>query len=207
MLKVRKFLPLSIVLFSLACGLVSQALPVTKTPVPPVPPLSASTNLPEVKPITPSPDFTATFAPSATNTSTEIPNAKPSATVDPQSATLAAMMGSLGAISNISQYVHPVGTPLSSWRTVPVMPQATAGQEFPGNIYSYTATAALDQARQFYEGKVQSLGFINAPASGHGGTGGNASHNVTFYSYSLTIYIISYDNDTEHVIVIISKLP
>lgn len=207
MLKVRKFLPLSVVLFSLSCGVLSQVLPVTQTPVPPVSPLSTATISPDVKPVTPSPDVTATFAPSATNTLTQIPTTVPTATIDSQAATLVAMVGSMGAITNIALYLHPVGTPLSSWRSVPIMSQATAGQEFPGNIYSYTATATLAQARQFYEGKAQSLGFSTAPVTGYGGIGSNASHDVSFISYSLTIYMTSYDNDTGHVIVVISKLP
>lgn len=207
MLKVRKFLPLSVVLFSLSCGLFSQALTVTQTPVPPASPLPATPTSPGITPVTPSPEVTATFAPSATNTSTQIPTTVPTATIDSQAATGVAMVGSMGAITNIALYLHPVGTPLSSWRSVPIMSQATAGQEFPGNIYSYTATATLAQARQFYEGKAQSLGFSMAPATGYAGLGSNASHEVTFISYSLTIYMTSYDNDTGHVIVVISKLP
>jgi hypothetical protein len=87
------------------------------------------------------------------------------------------------------------------------MPQAIAGQEFSGYIYSYTATATLDQARLFYEAKAQSLGFSMAPGSGFAGTGSNAQHNVSFVSYNLTLYLASFDNNTGEVIVIISKYP
>lgn len=198
MLKVGKFLPLSIVILSLACGLVSQALPVTQTPIPTLPPPVAVTNAPEV---------TTTLAPSPTFTSTQIPTVAPSPTVDPQTATQQALMGSMGAITDISLYLYPVGNPLTSWRSVPIMSQAIAGQEYPGNIYSYAAAATLVQARQFYEGKAQSLGFIMAPGSGYAGTGANASHDVSFISYALTIYMTSFDNDPGYVIVVISKLP
>ncbi|MGA2502866.1 MAG: hypothetical protein ABSG01_02095 [Anaerolineales bacterium] len=198
MLKVRKVLLLSIVLLSLACGLFSQTLPGTQTPNPTLPPPAAVTN---------APDPTATLAPSPTLTSTQIPTVAPTATVDPLAATQQALMGSMGAITDISLYLRPVGIPLSSWRSVPIMAQATAGQEYPGNIYSYSAAATLDQARQFYVGKSQSLGFIMAPGTGYAGTGVNASHDVSFISYPLTIYMTSYDNDPGHVTVVISKLP
>jgi hypothetical protein len=198
MLKVRTFLPLSIVIISLACGGVSQVLIGTQTPIP---------TLPSPATITTVPLATTTIAPSATAMPTQIPTVAPSATIDPLAATQLAMMGSMAAITAASLYFHPVGTPLSNWRSVPIMPQATAGQQFSGYIYSYTTAATLDQARLFYEGKAQSLGFAMAPGSGSAGTGSNAQHNVSFISYNLTLYLASFDNDTGHVIVIISKYP
>jgi hypothetical protein len=207
MLKVRTFLPLSIVLFSLACGVLGQSIPGTQTPIPTLSSLAANTSSAGVTTITPSPIITTTFTLTATTTPTSVPTSAPSATIDPQSATLEAMMGSLSAISNISQYMHPVGTPLPNWRSVPIMSQATAGQEFPGNVYSYTAAATLDKARLYYEGKSQSLGFVMAPGIGSAGAGSNAQHDVSFISFILTIYLTSFDNDTGHVIVVISKLP
>jgi hypothetical protein len=87
------------------------------------------------------------------------------------------------------------------------MSQTTAGQEYPGNIYSYTVPTTLDQARQYYEGKTQSLGFIMGPGTGYASTGANASHDVSFISYALTIYMTSFDNDPGYVIVVISMLP
>jgi hypothetical protein len=142
MLKVRKYLPLAIVLVSLACGVVSQALPGTQAPIPTLPPPATVTTVPVAA---------ATIAPSPTSMPTQIPTAAATATVDPLAATQLAMMGSMGAITTASLYFHPVGTPLSNWRSVPIMPQATAGQEFSGYIYSYTAAATLDQARLYYE--------------------------------------------------------
>ena len=87
------------------------------------------------------------------------------------------------------------------------MPQATNGQEFSASIYSYSATATLDQAHQFYASKAGSLGFSNPSVTSIVGSGSTASHQVTYYSYHLTIVLTSYDNDTPHVIVVISKVP
>ena len=124
-------------------------------------------------------------------------------------ATSIAQMGPMGALTNIAQYYHPVGTPVKTWRNVPVMPQATAGQEYPPFVYSYTATATLDQARQYYAALAPSLGIAFQPGTGSAGTGALAVHNVTFLSLSpqLAIVLTSFDNDPAHVIVVFAKAP
>lgn len=198
MLKVRKFLLVSIVLLSLACGLFAQTLPGTQTPVQINTATAAFTSTPEA---------TATLIPLATVMSTQVSTATASATIDSMATTLEAEMGSSAALTNISQYFHPVGTSLASWHAIPIMQQATAGQEFQANIYSYITAATLDQARQFYAGKAQSLGLTNLPVTGSAGSGSQATHSVTFLSYSLTIVLASYDNDPSHVIEVISTFP
>jgi hypothetical protein len=107
---------------------------------------------------------------------------------------------------NVTLYFHPVGTPLSSWNGVPIMPQATAGQEFNAQIYSFVASANLSQAQQFYAAQAAALSFVNAPATGSGGSGSQATHDVTFYSYKISIILTSFDSDPDHVIVVISKV-
>ncbi|MGD0878636.1 MAG: hypothetical protein ABSA01_10875 [Anaerolineales bacterium] len=92
------------------------------------------------------------------------------------------------------QYFNPVGTPVQNWQDVPVMPQATAG------------AATLEQAHQFYQSKVASMGFASMPGTGYSGSGNRASHNIDFVSHNLTIVLTSFDNETSHVIVVISKI-
>jgi hypothetical protein len=106
---------------------------------------------------------------------------------------------------NVQQYFNPTGTPVQSWGDVPIMPQATAGQQYGSQIYSYVADATLDQARQFYLAKAARLGLPTTPGSGYGGTGSNAQHNVVFVSFPLTIALYAFDNDPAHVIVVIAK--
>lgn len=204
MLRKKKFLPVLFALFSLACNATNQIFQVTQTPVP---------AQAEIVTVTASPQDTATNEPTVTEaptlapTDTSAPTAVATATVDPYTATLEAMVGSAGALTNISQYFNPVGAPLTTWRNVPIMPQATAGQEFNANIYSYVAVTTLSQAKQFYTSKAASLGLINSPGTGYAGTGSRAYHDVGFISYGLTIELTSYDNNTGHVIVVISKFP
>ena len=193
-----------LVLTALACGLPSQSLPQTQPPVPTqVIPVTAPTDTLPVATDTAAPTEPPTLAPTATATAF-VP-----ATLDPASATLAVEMGSMGNMMNgsLSLYLNPVGTPVKSWNGVPIMPQATSGQEYPNHIYSYIATATLNQARQFYAGKSASMGFTGTIGTGYSGSGSKLAHNIDFLSFALSIILTSYDNDTGHVIVVISKAP
>ena len=194
------------ILFFLALAACSPASPSLSQPRPAVLTLAATVTQPPVVPNTPTveptptPTLTQTLAP----TDTFLPTA--TTTTDPQSATLQAQVGSMGFLMNISQYFHPVGTPLQSWHDVPVMPQATAGQEFNVHVYSYVDAATLSEAQQYYAGKLAALGITNPPAYGSAGTGSQGYHGVDFFSYELTIVLTSYDDDTRHVIVVISSV-
>ncbi len=116
-------------------------------------------------------------------------------------------LGPMANVGDITQYYNPVGSPLQIWNGVPIMPQATAGQEFKPDVYSYKATATLNQATQYYTTKAASIGLPPYHATGYGGTGTLASHNATFLTQQLILDIISLDNDPQHVIVIINKEP
>jgi len=67
--------------------------------------------------------------------------------------------------------------------------------------------ATLKQAAGFYSGKSNSLGWSCTQATGSGGTGEKASHDVDFICGSLTIIATSFDNDTNHILVVINKSP
>ena len=125
-------------------------------------------------------------------------------TMDP---TTQALLGPMANVGDITQYYNPVGTPLQSWNGIPIMPQATAGQEFKADVYSYKATATLNQATQYYTAKAATIGLPPYHATGYGGRGNLASHNATFLTQKLLLDIISLDNDPQHVIVIINKEP
>ena len=201
MSKITKSIPISIVLFAAACTQVSPSLVVTRAAAP-AESIQATATTP--------PQSTATATATAANTPTQLASMTtfpPTETRDPMVTTLAAEMGAMGLISNLSEYFHPVGTPVPSWNSIPILSQATAGQEYNPNIYSYLATATLDQARQFYESKASALGITNPPMTSTAGLGSNASHGVTFYSYNVVLSLTTYDNDTGHVIVVISKYP
>lgn len=67
---------------------------------------------------------------------------------------------------------NPQGTPVSEWNDIPVMPQATAGQEFPdAKTYSFKVDATVKEAQDFYDAELEKLGwstFFNMPADANG---------------------------------------
>ena len=134
-----------------------------------------------------------TPAPSATASPSETPNSL--------GVSLPPMFSNL---NNISQYFNPSGQPVKSWNDIPIMPQATAGQDWNNGVYSYKANATLNQAVAFY-GKFSRGGMPSMPpATGSAGTGSNALHNATFLYPNLIIHITSFDNNPTQVIVVFS---
>jgi hypothetical protein len=76
------------------------------------------------------------------------------------------------ALPDFSSYFNPQGTPVTAWNEIPVMPQATAGQEFSDtNTYSFKANATIEEARAYYDAQLPPLGwtsFFNMPADANG---------------------------------------
>jgi hypothetical protein len=68
--------------------------------------------------------------------------------------------------------LNPQGTPAQEWKGIPIMPQATAGQEFSENhTYSFKANVTTKEVQDFYNEKMTALGW-NQPFSLPGGTEG-----------------------------------
>jgi len=70
---------------------------------------------------------------------------------------------------------NPQGTPAQEWNGIPIMPQATVGQEFNENdtkIYSFKASATAKDVQDFYKEKLTSLGWkepLDMPVGTEGG--------------------------------------
>ncbi len=79
---------------------------------------------------------------------------------------LASQLAPLGDMFN------PQGTPDSEWNGIPVMAQATAGQDFPDTkSYSFKADATVKEAEDFYKAELENLGwssYFNMPADANG---------------------------------------
>jgi hypothetical protein len=61
--------------------------------------------------------------------------------------------------TQFGNFFNPQGTPVSEWNGIPIMPQATAGQEFNATTYSFKATATATEAQDFYNAQLTSLGW------------------------------------------------
>lgn len=67
---------------------------------------------------------------------------------------------------------NPQGTPVEAWREIPIMPQATAGQEFDGGTYSFKANVTVQEVQNYYAEQLAGLGWeetFNAPVDANGG--------------------------------------
>jgi hypothetical protein len=67
--------------------------------------------------------------------------------------------------TQFGNYFDPQGTPVQEWKGIPIMPQATAGQEFSENdSYSFRAPVTVKEVQDFYNEKMTALGW-NQPFS------------------------------------------
>jgi hypothetical protein len=77
------------------------------------------------------------------------------------------------SMPDVNQYLNPTGAPVSEWNTIPIMPQATSGQEFNKNTYSYKASGITEaDVQSFYNDKLKALGWTSPFSAQGGSTGG-----------------------------------
>jgi len=144
MTRLTKFLSLSIlILFILACSTVTRPFNQTKDLAETV--QSIGTAMP-----------VQTLQSLATQIATQVPEGTIEA--------LPSMLPSLEALGtsmpDIEGFFNPQGTPVSEWNGIPVMPQATAGQEFKdSNTYSYKVDASIQQVQDYYKTELDKLGW------------------------------------------------
>lgn len=60
-------------------------------------------------------------------------------------------------------FFNPEGTPVSEWNGIPVMTQATAGEEFSeSKTYSFTGAFSMKEAQDFYNTELAELGWTSS---------------------------------------------
>jgi hypothetical protein len=107
------------------------------------------------------------------------------------------------AIPDVGQYFNPSGAPVQQWNGIPVMPQASVGEEFSASTYSYTVPASASEVQQFYNQKLEELGWTSPFGFQVSEEGG-----IMFYqkeSEFVTITIAPDQNDENSVDVILQK--
>jgi len=65
-------------------------------------------------------------------------------------------------IPDYANYFSPTGTPVEQWNDIPIMPQATVGQEFDDNTYSYTVPLSASDVQAFYDQNMEALGWTSS---------------------------------------------
>jgi hypothetical protein len=75
--------------------------------------------------------------------------------------------------TQFGNYFDPQGTPVQEWKGIPIMPQATAGQEFSeNNSYSFRVPVTVKEVQDFYKEKMTALGWnqpLDLPLAESGG--------------------------------------
>lgn len=67
------------------------------------------------------------------------------------------------AMPDVQSMMNPQGTPVSAWKDVPVMPQATAGQEFPDSkSYSFKVNATVKEVQDYYNTELAKQGWSSS---------------------------------------------
>jgi len=67
------------------------------------------------------------------------------------------------AMPNLEGVVDPKGTPVADWKGIPVMPQATAGEESQdANTYSFKVNATVKEVQDFYNAELPKLGWSSS---------------------------------------------
>lgn len=97
-------------------------------------------------------------------------------------------------LPDVTRYLNPQGEPVSEWNGIPIMSQATAGEEFSKGTYSFRVSGVSEQDIQaFYNDKLKSAGW-DSPFSAQGGSAGGLML-FTKESQVLTITITKADQD------------
>jgi hypothetical protein len=86
----------------------------------------------------------------------------------------------------VGDFTNPQGTPVQEWNDIPIMPQATVGQEFSNtNTYSFKANVTTTEVQDFYSQQLTALGWtqpFSIPVEAEGGI-------LTFQKESSTLLI------------------
>ncbi|HVN15396.1 MAG TPA: hypothetical protein VMT73_06620 [Anaerolineales bacterium] len=107
------------------------------------------------------------------------------------------------AMPTFTGMMDPQGQPVSDWNGVPVMPQATAGQQFSDHNYSFKVPAAASDVQAFYTQKMKDLGWTSLFSTELSTEGGIMVFQKD--SDTVSIFLAADTNDSNNVIVILQK--
>ena len=101
---------------------------------------------------------------------------------------------------DVTQYLNPSGAPVSDWNGIPIMTQASAGQEFNKNTYSYKASGITEaDVEAFYKDKLVPLGWTSL----FGAQGGSEGGVMLFKKDSKLLSITISKSDQDFVVLLV----
>lgn len=69
-------------------------------------------------------------------------------------------MPDIPGMPDVSEFLNPSGAPASEWKSIPLMPEASAGQEFNPSTYSFRAPGITGtEVEEFYDARLEPLGW------------------------------------------------
>jgi hypothetical protein len=74
------------------------------------------------------------------------------------------------ALPPLEDLYNPTGEPVSAWNDIPIMPEATAGEEIESR-YSFRAPVSVEDVREFYHDQLTALGWTEMMSLPGGGEG------------------------------------
>ena len=99
-----------------------------------------------------------------------LPSSIPMETLQALPSTIPTFEALASAMPDFENFFNPQGTPVQEWKGIPIMPQATVGQEFSeNNTYSFKANITTKEVQDFYHEKLTALGWnqpFNMPNEG-----------------------------------------
>ncbi len=105
-------------------------------------------------------------------------------------------------LPDVTKYMNPTGTPAKEWNGVPIMTQATAGQEFDKNTYSYRVGGiTATEVQSFYNEKMTAAGWTAGFSTFVGSAGG-----ILVYTKGSSILTVTVAQDkAEYVVLLVTQ--
>jgi hypothetical protein len=111
-----------------------------------------------------------------------------------------AIPSSIPGLPDVSAYMKPQGRPATDWKGIPIMSQATAGQEFEGGVYSFkVGQVSQADVQAFYEDQLPGLGWTSTFHAGAGSEGG-----VMIFTKDQSVLTIALGKSDSETLVILS---
>jgi hypothetical protein len=63
------------------------------------------------------------------------------------------------AIPELENQFKPQGAPVTDWNNIPIMTDATAGQEYSSTSYSFSTPSTASAVQDFYDARLKDLGW------------------------------------------------
>ena len=136
------------------------------------------------------------------STAQAVASSMPIETLQAMASAVPSGIPNIPGLGNVSDYLNPSGKPVSDWNSVPIMTQATAGQEFNKTTYSFKASGIAEtDVQTFYTDKLKTLGWSSTLGFQGGGQGG-----IMLFSKDnqvLTITVVPDQNNSNDIVVVL----